>query len=545
MKKANSVKKTVDLSAMSRQELEEYAMRKSTEVESLAMQLKFYEEQLRRSRAEKYGASSEKMRDEGYEQINFFNEAEQESYGIYPEPKEEDVIPKSSGKKQKGHKQSITKHLEREQIDYVLTGDELVCPQCGEELVEMKTEVRTEIEVIPAKMKAVDYVKHFYVCKNCDKNGITGTIIAANTPKGLFRNSLASPSLLADVIYKKYVLSLPLYRQEKEYARTGLKLDRKTLANWVINGSKTYLKPLYDYMHDLLVSGHIAHADETPLEVLHEPGREATTQSYMWLYSTGNDTDKSIVLYDYTPGRGAVFPKAFLRDYSGYLHVDGYSGYRKLIRAEDTDSQGVTLVGCWAHARRKWTDLIKGLPKGASISGTVTETALGYIRTLFRIETEAENFASQERHQYRLQQALPIIDEYFSWLKEIQSSCGGSLEKAVNYSLNQEEYLRNYLLDGNLDISNNRAENSIRPFAIGRRNWLFCNTPNGAEASAIAYSIVETAKQNNVNAFEYLKYIFATFKDLDISGVNFSNFMPWSSSLPESCRLNADKDPAA
>jgi transposase len=544
MKIPENTKKIVDFSVMSRRELEEYAMKKTTENEGLSVLLKYYEEQLRRNRAQRFGASSEKLHYDGAEQICFFNEAEQSGYGIIPEPKIEEVIAKPRSKKKKGHKKNLTKQLPHRQIEYKLTGDELICPKCGDTLEEMKSEVRTEIECVPASYIAVDYVQFFYACRNCDKNGTEGTIVSADAPKGVFRNSLASPSMLADIIYKKYVTSLPLYRQEKELAKSGVNITRITLSNWVINGSKTYLKPIYEHMHTLLLAGSIVHADETPVEVLREPGRAATTDSYMWVYLTGSDNPNRTVLFEYTQGRGQVFPKKFLFGYSGYLQTDGYAGYHALAAA-DTGPPRVIIVGCWQHARRKFTDVIKGLAKNTSISGTVCDTALKYINMLFMRERTCKDMSPEDRYKYRQENELPVIDAYFIWLKEIQTSCGGNLEVAVNYSINQEVYLRNYLLDGNLEISNNRAENSVRPFAVGRRNWLFCNTPNGAEASAIAYSIVETARLNGLDVFKYLEYIFATFKDSDIAELSMDDYMPWSDKLPENLQMPMHNESAA
>jgi hypothetical protein len=208
-----------------------------------------------------------------------------------------------------------------------------------------------------------------------------------------------------------------------------------------------------------------------------------------------------------------------------------------LARESGTDPPGIVISVCWAHARRKFTDIIKGLEKNVTIKGTVTEKALAYIGELFKIEEKIKDISPAGRHDYRKEHAQPVVDRYFAWLKSIQAECMGSLGKAVNYSLNHETGLRVYLLDGRLDISNNLAENAIRPFCVGRRNWLFSDTPNGAEASAVCYGLIETAKANGVNAFEYLRYIFSVFKNSDIASLDLEDFMPWSESLPDACRL--------
>lgn len=542
-KNAGTNTKQIDLSAMSRQDLEQFAMKKSIENEELMVKVEWYEEQIRRARAKRFGPSSEVLH-EG--QISFFNEIERESEGIVQEPQDGPQEAAPTGKKQKGRKKQVTQKLPRRVVEHVLSEEGQVCPKCGGHLSEMKTEVRTEIEWIPAKAVAVDHVRHFYACRNCDKNGVEGTIIAAPAPNGLFRNSLASPSLVSDIIYNKYALALPLYRQEQELKRKGLLIERKTLSTWPIKAVKLYLKSVYDRMVEDLLTRNIIHSDDTEVEVLHEPGREASAKSYMWLYRTGSDTDKPIVVYEYTQGRSADFPVAFLNGYAGYLQTDGYAGYKRLEKECGDGPPGVTLVGCWFHARHGFMDVVKGMSGKQSITGSFTEKALGYIDELFKIENEAAGFTAEARQKLRMKKSAPLMDAFFAWLKTIQDGCGGSLAKAVNYCVNQEKYLRACLADGRLELSNNRAERSIKPFVIGRKNWLFCNTPNGADASAILYSIVETAKENKLDARAYIEYILNTFKDADMDSVDLEGFMPWSPFLPDVCRLPGQKElPAA
>ena len=532
---------TIDLSVMDRAELEEFAMEKSTRLIAVEAELETYKELLRKNRANTFGGSSERYISE--EQICLFNEAEDNADPDLAEPEKFDVLPVVKQKKQKGRKKELTAKLPKETIEYKLTDEERICPKCGGELEGMNTIVRTEIEVVPAKYKAVEHRTKVYSCRTCDKKGTDGTIITAPSPKGMFRNSLASPSLVADIIFKKYSLAQPLYRQAQELLRTGLKLPRGTLANWVINASFMYLMAIRDHMKSALLDTGVIHADETPLTVLCEPGREASQKSYMWMYRTGSHEDKKIILFDYSPGRGAEYPKAFLEGFAGYVHTDGYSAYHVLTKEDGTGPPGVTITLCWAHARRKFTDVIKGLPKNADIKGTITGKALEYIGALFEIEKAAKDMPADERYLYRKQHAWKLVDEYFTWLKSIEEPGSGSVVTAINYSLNQEKGLRVYLQDGRLDISNNLGENAIRPFCVGRRNWLFADTPAGANASAVCYGIIETAKANGLDAFEYLKYIFTVFKDADIDSLNMDDFMPWSPRLPDVCR-QPDTQPA-
>jgi len=485
-----------------------------------------------------FGSSSERYISE--EQISLFNEAEDNADPDEKEPGKLDVLPVVKRKKQKGHKKELTAKLPKEIIEYKLTDEERACPKCGSELSEMKTVVRTEIEVIPAKYKTVEYRTKVYSCRACDKKGTEGTIIAAPSPKGMFRNSLASPSLVADIMFKKHGLSQPLYRQSQEFKRIGINLSRSTLSNWTINGSFMYLMPIRDHLKGCLLDADVIHADETPLQVLSEPGREASQKSYMWVYRIGECEAKKIILFSYSPGRGAEYPKAFLEGFKGYIHTDGYSAYRVLTKEDGAGSPGITIVGCWAHARRKFADIVKGLAKNESIKGTVTEKALDYIGALFKIEEEAKGISADERCRYRKKYAELLIDEYFAWLKSIKDQCTGSIGTAVNYSLNQEKDLRVYLEDGRLEILNNLGENAIRPFCVGRKNWLFADTPGGAETSAVCYGIIETAKANWIDANKYMAYIFTVFKDADVDILNMEDFMPWSSSLPKDIRQPKD-----
>ena len=530
----------IDLSAMSRAELEGFAMEKSTRLRVVEAELESYKELLRKNRRDMFGSSSERYISEG--QISLFNEAEMEADPDAKEPTASEALKPPKGKKRKGHKKEVVAHLPKEAIEYTLTGDERICPNCMDEIARMKTNVRIEIEVIPAQYKIVEHRTEVYSCGNCDKNGTEGTIITAPSPKGMFRNSLASPSLVADIIFKKYALALPLYRQEQELLRIGIAIKRNTMANWVISGAGLYLMPVWNHMKSYLINADVIFADESPLQVLHEPGRDATTKSFMWVYRSGSREWRQVILFDYAPGRGAEYPEKFLDGYKGYIQCDGYQSYQTLAKGRETGTgpPDITISCCWSHARRKFTDIIKGLAKNLSIKGTATEKALGFIGKLFEIEREAKGMPPAERREHREKHAAPVVDEYFAWLRSIKVSCTGSLLAAVNYSLNQEKELRVYLTDGRLEISTNLCENSLRPYCLGRKNWLFSDSTGGAAASAACYSIVETAKANGLDAFEYLKYIFTVFKDSDMASLDMESFMPWSPSLPDACRKRTE-----
>ncbi|MGI6731707.1 MAG: IS66 family transposase [Anaerovoracaceae bacterium] len=524
-----------DLASLSREELEEQVMRLSTRVDELSSRLSWYEEQYRLSRAQRFGPSSEHT--SPFEQMSFFNEVESESAAFVMSEPDLGEVCVARKKKKKGHKDKIIKPLPTETIEYRLSVEEMDCPQCGETLHEMKKEVRKELKVIPAQVMVTEHVRYVYACRSCEKNELSTPIIAAAMPNPAIRNSLASPSMLAHIMSRKYVEAIPLYRQEQQFKRYGINLSRQTLANWIIKASSSWLKPLYEAMHAELIKREVLHADETVLEVLREPGREATAQSYMWLYRTSRD-DIPIVLYEYTQGRSGDYAKKFLKGFKGFLHTDGYAGYHKLEDNENPE-ESITLVGCWAHARRKYDEALKALGTKGSPAAITIHQGLSYCNKLFQIEQEIRDLPPIERTKRRREEAKPLIGAYFAWVLKNEALVlpKSKLGEAIGYSLKQRKYLERYLLDGRLEISNNRAERSIKPFVIGRKNWLFSNTPRGADASAVTYSLIETAKENGLNPFSYLQCLFEQLPNVDIKDPEvLKKYLPWSKDLSRICR---------
>lgn len=547
-------RESIDLASMTREELKQYAEKVSaeksalqTEIAELSVRLHWYEEQFRLSRRKRFGASSEKT---DVEQMSFFNEAESESDETAAEPEMTDVRPRRgvTGKKQKGRKEKITKALPKEVIEYKLDGEERICPVCGNELHVMKKEVRKELVVIPAKVKTVEHVTYSYACRNCENTGTEATIRKAPSPAPVLRNSLVSASFLADVLTKKYRDALPLYRQEQEWKRRGIQLSRTTLANWVIHGALTYLKPLYQQMHEDLLRKNILHADETELEVLREPGRKAEQKSYMWIYRTsGCDSDAPIILFDYRDSRSGRCPEEFLRGFCGYLQTDGYAGYHTVTTRPEIGPPAVLSVGCLAHARRKYVEARKAMPKDANPKTAVSAVGQNYCNQLFDIERQADEagLSFEERKNLRETKARPVWEAFLEWAKTEQTHASpkSKLAEALKYTLNQSESLQRYLMDGRLEISNNRAERSIKPFVIGRKNWLFSNTPKGARASAVIYSIVETAKECSLDLFRYFEYIFEVMPSMDRTDKEqLRKLLPYASELPEFCRLRGKEE---
>jgi transposase len=500
----------------------EAKLKKQNELEA---KLQWLEEQLRLHQLKRFGTSSEKTNPNQLE-LTLFNETEAEANPDLPEPTMETITYRR--RKKRGHREMMLENLPVETIEYRLSEEEQVCSCCNGNMHEMSTEIRQEIQYIPAEVKVVKHVRYVYSCRRCEHEEIETPIKTAPMPKPVISGSLASPSLMAHIMTQKYVEGLPLYRQENQFIRMGLALSRQTMANWMIQGAGQWLYPLYDRMHQLLLKLDILLADETTLQVLREPGRSATSKSYLWLYRTGIE-GPPIVLYDYQETRAGENPKEFLTGFKGYLQVDGYAGYHKV--------PSVTLVGCWAHARRGFSDVLKALPVNSLKPVTAME-GLQFCNQLYSIERELKELDPKERYVKRLEKSKPVLDAFLSWLKiqEQKVLPKSGLGKAISYCLNQWGKLVTFLEDGRLEIDNNRSERSIKPVVMGRKAWLFSNTPKGARSSAIIYSIVETAKANGLNPYYYLRYLFEQLPNMDMTDENaLDKLLPWSPTIPVNC----------
>jgi len=385
---------------------------------------------------------------------------------------------------------------------------------------------RQEVEIIPAQAKVVEHVQSVYTCRHCEKNNTDDAVpfVKAEMPAPLIKGSLASPSAVAHIMYQKYVMYAPVYRQEKDWERQGMFLSRQTMNNWINLCADKYLRPLYNRLRVLLLLHKVLHGDESPIQVLRELEKLATSKSYMWLYRTSGDTDQHIVYYEYQPSRSHDHPAAFLKDFTGYLHADGYPGYHMLT--------WMIIVGCWAHLRRYFTDALKSIPKN-EWAGSVAQKAVLRIAKLFQMEEQWADLKPEERYKLRLEKSKPKAEEFFKWIGSQNILPKSATGRAIKYALEQREWLMNVYLDGRTELSNNRIENSVRPYALGRRNWLFCNSVDGAHACAIIYTIIETARANGLNIFEYLKFLLSvapSTKEEDID-----TLLPWGKAVPEKC----------
>ena len=481
-------------------------------------------EQFRLAQSRRFSRSSEKVPDG---QQVLFNEAEVEAKPELSEPTIETITYKR--KKQQGHREAMLADLPVETIEYSLPEEERICPKHHTPMHEMSTEVRRELKVIPAQVKIVEHVRKVYACRPCEHNEISTTIVTAPAPAPVIPGSIASPSAVAYIMNNKYTDALPLYRQEQDLARLGVELSRQTMANWMIYTSEHWLNPLYDRLHEDLLKLDIVQSDDTSLQVLHEEGRKAETKSYLWLYRSGR-YGPPIVLFDYQTTRAGKHPREFLAGFKGYLQGDGYDGFNMV--------PDVILAGCWSHARRKYVDALKALPADKGAASTVAGEGLAFCNQLFAIERDLHDLTPEERYNKRLEISRPVLDTFADWLK-IQLPRvlpKSALGVAIRYCRNQWDKLNTFLLDGRLEIDNNRSERSIKPFVIGRKNWLFANTPRGARASATIYSIIETAKENGLIPFQYLTYLFERMPNLGAGSLD--ELLPWSDSLPDYCKIH-------
>ena len=508
------------------QQLQDKCSSLEQKVTRLEQENKLLKEHHRLNQYKQFGCSSEITSD----QMQLFNEAEKEADTSSKEPKMETIT--YNRRKEKGQRDIQLEGLPEEIVEHRLSPGEQVCTCCGEDLHEMSTEERRELKIVPATVSVVKHKRYVYACRRCDKEGTTTPIVTASMPNPVLPGSVVSPTALAHIMTQKYLDAQPLYRQEKQLERLGIKLSRQTMSNWMIQGAERWLTPLYDKMHDLLIDHDILHADETNLQVLKENGRKATSKSYLWLYRTGGESDFPIVLYDYRTTRASKHPIKFLSGFQGYIHVDGYPGYH--------DIPNVKLSGCLSHVRRKFDEALKALPENEKDAQVAANQGLEFCNQLFAIERKLKDKTPEERHKIRHEYSFPIVEEFLDWLKQQKSKAlpKSSFGKAINYCLNQWSKLIVFLEDGRLELDNNRAERSIKPFVIGRKNWLFSNTPKGAKSSATIYSIIETAKENNLNPFAYLTHLFEKLPNIELEDQSaIDELLPWSESIPPKCKL--------
>ena len=487
-------------------------------------------EQLILSNQERFGRSCEKMEDtnqicfmEVDGNIVFFNEAEAVSNFCAEEP--EDLMTKKP--KVKGKKEADLSHIPVKRVDHYMSEEQLTREFGADGWKQLPDAVSKRYLFIPAKVEVEEHHIGVYASKKEDR------IVKADHPKGLLHGSLVSPSLAAAIINGKYVNAVPLYRLEQEFSRYGLSISRQTMANWCIRLGEEYLGVLYDYLHKELYSYPVIQADETPV-LVNRDGRKAGSKSYMWVYRSGHlYKDKQIVLYEYQLTRNASHPREFLKQYQGICVTDGYQVYHTL----EKEKEDLTIAGCWVHCRRRFDEALKTIPKSGQ-KDSESFLLMKQIQAIYREEGKLQELPSDKRLEQRQMVVKPLVDAFFAYLKKLNVSFKDKFGEAVSYALNQERYLRVFLENGDVPIDNNASERAIRGFCIGKKNWQMIDTINGAKTSAIIYSLVETAKANNLKPYDYIQYILEEIpKHMNDTNRTFiKNLLPWSETLPTEIR---------
>lgn len=518
---------TTEMVCISRAEYDDLKARNA----ELSQKVNYLMEQIGLAKKRQFGSSSEKMQEDIMDQLGLtFNEAEAYAFGTKAAAPEQVAVKAHARKRRSGSVEEIVPEgTPVEVVEHRLAADERLCDVCGAEMVEIGKEVHRSLKMEPARFWIQEDVYYTYACKACEQENAETQILKASRLPVVRSGSFASPEAIAHIMTQKFVMYSPLYRLEQDFNRAGLKLSRQTMSNWILHAADTWLAPIYDQLHRRLLHQQVLHADETTLQVLKEAEKRAQSKSYMWLYRTSGDAEHPIVLYEYKPDRKAENAEKFLDGFSGWLHADGYQGYHKL-------PENIRVVGCWAHARRKFDEALQTLSKEDRRS-SLAATGECYCTKLFELERSFSQLTAEERYAKRLEQAKPVLDALFVWANDVSRKIApkSALGKAVNYLLEQQPYLKRYLEDGRLELSNNRAERSIKPFVMGRKNFLFANTPGGAQSSAVIYSLIETAKENGLDPFRYLAWALTNAPAMAATDENWAaKLLP--ENAPANCR---------
>jgi transposase len=476
-------------------------------------------EQVRLYLQKKFGSSSEKL---SKDQLQIFNEAELLAEPDKLEDEEETSADESSAdnsatndparpRRKKGRR-PLPQSLPRRDVVHDLAPEEKICPHDGHELRRIGEEVSEQLEYIPGTVEVIRNIRPKYACPSCEECVRIGPLPPQPIPK-----SMAAPGLLAQIAVAKYCDALPLYRQSNIFERVGIDLSRTTMANWMIQLGDL-VQPVINLLRDELLDGDLVQCDETSCQVLKEPGKSAQTLSYLWA-QRGGSSETPIILFDYDRSRSSEVPKRLLEEFKGFLQTDGYKGYDAVV----AESHGLIIrVGCMAHVRRKFDEAIKAQSGGKKSQkekrgATKAHQGFAFVQKLYRIETKIRGQSAEVRRSVRQAEAIPILEEMKEWLDETKQQVPprSLTGMAISYTLHLWESLKQYVKDGRLEIDNNAVENAIRPFVLGRKNWLFADTVRGAEASANLYSLIETAKANRLEPYRYLRHLFAELPKAD------------------------------
>ena len=474
-----------------------------------------------------FGQRSEKQRyvlDDGTQQLSLFDMQTETEETPAPEPSphsEKEIHVSGHSRKKKRTLEELCATLPVEERIVDLPDDEKVNAN-GHALACIGQEyIRTELVLERAKAKVVKHYRKVYADRQLEQETGYSEVFKPVMPPPLLAHSYVSASVVTDVLMKKYVDAMPLYRQEQIWKRMGVELKRGTMANWVIQVADLYLRPFWKRIRSELLTQSTIHADETVIQVLKEKGKPATSESRMWVYSSAKRADIQLRCFEYRESRSGKWAKTFLEGFSGVLITDGYSGYNKV--------QDAKRAGCWAHMRRKW---LEAMPEGADAKTCKAAEGYEFCNRLFELERQFEKLTAEERLRQRKEKSGPVLEAYWKWLNTIPRPTG-KLKDAVTYAQNQRAHLSAFLEHGEIEISNNQVENAIRPFVVGRKGWLFADTPQGAEASAIIYSLMETAKANSLRLDDYLLHLLSLLPERAEQNKDFEmdDLLPWSEEM--------------
>ncbi|MEY8285802.1 IS66 family transposase [Lachnospiraceae bacterium 50-23] len=512
--------------------MEDEIVAKDKEIANLKNELAYLKHQLLGKNRKIFGSSSEQVNSL---QLSFFDEAENNSNSKVDEPTVEEITYKRTKPSKNTGKKDNLANLEKVVIEHKLDENNKHCNECGDDLVVIGTKSKEILKYIPARLYVEEHITYSYACKKCEESNDKANISTTKAPETLLHKSMASNELLSHVINLKYQHAMPLYRQETYFNMMGANLSRQTLSNWIISAASE-LEPIYKLMKEELLKRNYIQADETVLKVLDDKGKESSKQKYMWLYKSP-DKDNPIIIYDYQKTRSGSCPRDFLSGFSGFLQTDAFAGYNKV--------ENVKRLYCLAHIRRKFHEIIVNLDEEALKSSRAL-IGFNYCAKLYEIEKQLREQHSEKedyyekRYKTRLEKSKPIIEEFIAYVdKEMENAVPRSaLGKALAYAKPLLPSLKTFLEDGSLEIDNNSAERSIKPFVIGRKNWLFSTSTKGAESSALLYSIIETAKNNNLVVEKYLLYLMDKFIDTNHTDKeSLLKILPFSKDLPDDLRI--------
>lgn len=530
-----------ELNTLSRDELITIILTMQGQLDTLNENIEKLIEQIRIANQYRFGRSTETMKSiDG--QMSFFDEADtlrDESAG---EPEEDQVIPpRPRKKKTKGQREMDLKAFPEEVIPAHKVSEETLDAFYGKgNWKRMPDETYKRLRHEPESWTVEIHTVEVYV-------GTDGyhqdEFLRGDRPKDIFPNSIVTPSLLASILNAKYVNSSPLYRIEQEFIRNGVNISRQTMANWITGSSDRYFAALVERMKQELLTLPVTQSDETPTQVINDD-RHPGSKSYMWVHRSGEFfKDRPIVIYEYQKGRDHELALAFYRNYKGILVTDGLKQYHLV----EDKLEGLVNANCWAHARRDYADSIKAADKADpnAVKRSIAYQALSRISLIYKLEGTLKDLSAQDRLQERQRTIRPLVEEYFAWVKKQLEDMvvppKGKTAEGLRYSVNQEKYLKVFLTDGNVPIDNSASERAIRTFCIGKKNWMFHDSVKGAQASAVIYSISETAKLNNLRPYYYFNYLLTELPKLcdekgTIDTAKLEHLLPWAPELPEECR---------